>query len=165
MRSAIFPFLVLILTSCKQKPTQQREAENPTKTHVGKLNDEQTIQLKYYKCDYAKNKYDTILSSGNKHETTEVWGIDKSDIAKLPILNRKAIDRTVFIKIAAQHIKDRLPDINLLSSSFTLQRINEKDTSNPRNWFVDITFLYDEKGYYQEVPVLLNGKIILSNNE
>ncbi len=152
--------------SCNENGTQPKEkkADNITQSKTP-LTIDKSIPLRYYKCDYGKNQYDTILSSGSEHEVTEVWGVKKGDIIKLPILNKGTFDTNAIFRSAALHIKRRLPDIDLLSTSYTLERINERDSSNPRNWFIEVTFLYDKRGYYQTVPVLLDGRIILSSNE
>lgn len=150
---------IFFLLSCDTN-NKVSEGVKETATQV-----ERPIQLSYYKCDYSKREYDTILSSGDEHTTTEVWGIDKRYIDSLPSINIHPVDTTAIIKSAAFHLRKRFPDIAILYSDCKLEHISEKDTSNPNNWFFDISFLYDKRGYYQKVPVLLDGRIVLSNNE
>lgn len=154
----IFPALIFFLLSCnandKQLKTEKKE------TAVGS-----SVRLSYYKCDYSKQEYDTILSSGDENTTTEVWGINKSDIATLSNINKQTLDTTAIVKVAALYLRKRFPDVAILSSDCNLERIDEQDTANPKNWFIVVNFLYDKRGYYQKVPVLVDGRIVLSNNE
>ena len=125
---------------------------------------ETAVQLSYYKCDYSK-RFDTILSSGDDYTIREIWGVNKSDISTFPSIKHLTVDTSVIIQTAATHLRKRFTDINILSSECKLERIDDEAIPNERNWFVDVTFLYDKRGYYQKVPVLLDGRIILSNKE
>jgi len=158
MRVSKFSILILLI-SCNASDIHtkavSKEAVTPVKTPV---------QLSYYKCDYSRQQFDTILSSGDKHTTTEIWGVNKSDISTFPSIKTLNIDTALITKMAAAHLRKRFTDISILSSECKLERINE-DTANQRNWFIDVTFLYDKRGYYQKVPALPDGRIILSNNE
>ncbi|MCB0537149.1 MAG: hypothetical protein KDE33_06430 [Bacteroidetes bacterium] len=166
MKPTIFFSAFLFLTSCKENESRQEEVKADNISYSERLSEpRQTYQLKYYSCDYAEKKFDTILSAGVEHQTNEVWGVNRKDIARLPILERESLDTDEILTRAAIHIKSRFPNIQLLDSSFTLERIDLSDTTDPKNWFVDVEFLYDKRGYYQKVPVLLDGRIVLSNNE
>jgi hypothetical protein len=166
MRLLTVLLTLILVISCKQNNTQRKELKPDGFTDPGNsIEVDDSTQLRYYKCDYAKNRYDTILSSGDGHQITEVWGIDKKDIASLPLFKMETLDTNVIIQNAARYIKTIFPDIDFLSTRYSLERINEKDNSNPRNWFIEVSFLYDKRGYYQEVPLLLDGRIILSSNE
>ncbi len=109
--------------------------------------------------------YDTIFMAGSEDSITEIWGVIRSDINEFPNFDPRSIDTTYVLKSAMEHLKNRFSDINIFSSTFKLERINDQDTASQNNWFIDITFLYDERGYFQKVPILLDGRIILSNDE
>jgi hypothetical protein len=152
--------LLILLTSCK-------ENSNVSKTTNAQLGTEnkEPIKLTYYKCDYSKKRFDTLFSSGSERDIHEVWGVSPNDIITFPIINSSSVDSNAMVKSAGQHLKQRFTDMDLEISNFQIQWINHRDTSNPRNRFAEITFLYDKRGYYQKVPVLLDGRIILSNCE
>jgi PBP1b-binding outer membrane lipoprotein LpoB len=160
MRLSIFLAFLLLLTSCHG---YERQSEEAKKTNFPEV--EKPVQLSYYQCDYLKQQYDTILSAGDEYTITEIWGVNKTDIADLPRLGTQTLDTALLIESAAMHLKNRFPNINLLSSNYKFERINEQDTSNQKNWFINIMFLYDKRGYFQTVPLLLDGRIILSNTE
>jgi hypothetical protein len=166
MRLLTVLLTLILVISCKQNKSERKESKADAVSHPRKsVGVDDSTQLQYYKCDYAKNRYDTILSSGDGHQITEVWGIDKKDIASLPLFKMETLDTSVIIQNAARYIKTIFPDIDFLSTRYSLERINEKDSSNPRNWFIEVSFLYNKRGYYQEVPLLLDGRIILSSNQ
>jgi hypothetical protein len=156
----MFSGFIVLLISCNEHRSQSEEVKK--KTYPQKEN---RVRLSYYQCDYSKQQYDTILSAGNELAITEIWGVNKSDIAELPNFNLQILDTSVFLRCATIHLKNQFPNINILSSNYKLERINEQDTSSQQNWFVDIMFLYDKRGYFQKVPLLLDGRIILSNTE
>ena len=160
MRLQLFLILFPTLISCNESNNHpEKIINNSTKSQ--KL----IVQLSYYKCEYLRNQYDTILSAGNENEINEVWGVNKSDINKLPLINPNDLDTNTIITRAEMHLKKRISNIDLQFSSFTIERINEADSLNPRNKFIVVYFLYDKRGYYQVVPILLDGRIILSKNE
>jgi hypothetical protein len=165
MRLLTVLLTLILVISCKQNNSQRKDLKTDAFYPGKSIEVDHSTQLRYYKCDYAKNRYDTILSSGDGHQITEVWGIDKKDIASLPLFKMETLDTSVIIQNAARYIKTIFPDIDFLSTRYSLERINEKDSSNPRNWFIEVSFLYDKRGYYQEVPLLLDGRIILSSNQ
>jgi hypothetical protein len=158
--------IVLFIISCQESKTRQQIDNVYTVDSAKRVVENQTPRpLYFYKCDYAADQYITILSSGNDHQQDEIWGINRRDIAKLPMLDINSLDTSILAEHAAIHLKSRFPGIDLLSTNFTLERIDDQDTSNERNWYIDVTFLYDKRGYVQKVPVLLDGRIVLSNNE
>jgi hypothetical protein len=152
---AIF-LLLLFCISCQQSDKQINVSKDNLNSGKG---------LTYYKCDYTKT-YDTILSSGSDtNKLNEIWGVDTNDINNISTTSLDSVNLNFIIDNAKQHLRKRFSDMSLTLSSLTLERIDDHDTTNPRNWFFTISFLYDKKGYYQDVPVLLDGRIILSNQE
>ncbi|MCU7549584.1 hypothetical protein OCK74_10690 [Chitinophagaceae bacterium LB-8] len=168
MRLLTALIFILVLLSCKESnhPPNATAANSSAKNEsLTTFKDEMPVELYYYKCDYSKNQFITILSSGTKDTTTEVWGIDKRDIEELPIIELKELDSGTIIKKAEAHLKKRFPGMSLQLSGFQVESITDNDTSNSRNKFVEVTFQYNKRGYYQIVPLLSDGRIILSNNE
>ncbi|PHQ28552.1 MAG: hypothetical protein COA80_01750 [Leeuwenhoekiella sp.] len=119
----------------------------------------------YYKCDYKKGNYYTILSSGTQNEIDEVYGIDKNYYTELPEFDLNKIDVNKIIDNSKKHLKTRFNALDLKLTEIKYERINEKDLDNPKNWFILLTFVYNDKGHVQMVPVLPNNRIILSNKE
>lgn len=126
------------------------------------LNDD---SLRYYQPKYQNNHYYTILSSGTENETHETWGVDKNDIEKLPFLNLKEIRFHEFEQNAKAHLEKRYEEIILTLVEIKLERITDQDLGNDRNWCIIVTFRHHENGYVQMVPLLIDGRIILSTNE
>jgi hypothetical protein len=66
-------------------------------------------------------------------------------------------------------VKDRFHLERAVFDSFEIHSIkiakSGPDDEQNRFYFIVITFLYDERGYYQKIPLLTDGRIILSNNE
>ncbi len=125
--------------------------------------------LKFYKCDYSDTtSYYEILSSGSKTETTEVWGIDKNLLDSLPSLSEMKLDLEQVAANAKLYLENRyyFPNSNkeyiLTEISFT--HIIFK-VEGSKNWILIAKFMHDERGFYQYVPILLDGRIILSSNE
>jgi hypothetical protein len=160
MRKLFLSFLILSLTSCFENNSQQEKLAAHPKTSHSLPN-----QLSYYKCDYLQNKYDTVLSAGDEHEIGEVWGVNRNDINQLPIINNNDLDFNRIIKNAEAHLKKRFQDIDLSVTSLNIEKIDNSDSLNPKNSFIEVTFLYDKRGYVQKVPVLFDGRIVLSNKE
>ena len=154
MKFCLSILLSVLIISCKNenssldKPNQKA---NPATAIV------------YYQPDYAKPA-DTILSSGeNGKKSSETWGLNKSEIKKLPEIKTTKIDYNKAISIAEQHLKNKFDPIKLEFQSMELQFLN-KNTPNQFSYLL-VTFSYDKKEYVQIVPMLLDGRVILSNNE
>jgi hypothetical protein len=153
LKSICLLIISLVLSSCN---SEDKKVKNDQIKEIGKL--------EFYKCDYLK-KHDTLLSSGSKDSITEIWGFNKLDINSLPQKNLNNTDLNQIIENAKQHLSNRFPGIILNFSDLKLKKIDIKDTSSLKNDFYIVSFIYDKRGYYQEVPVLPDGRIILSNNE
>jgi len=154
MKFCLSILLPVLIISCKnetsslEKPNQKA---NPSTVIV------------YYQPDYAK-PVDTILSSGeNGKKSSEAWGLNKSEIKKLPEIKTTKIDYNKAISIAKQHLKNGFDPIDLEFQSIELEVLN-KNTTNQFNYLV-VTFSYDKIEYVQKVPLLLDGRVILSSNE
>ncbi len=126
----------------------------------------------FYKCDYNK-PYRRILGSGSSADSlTEVWGIGEKDLRSLKSNGPESLndmDIPAYIRKAGTHIKNRFHLERAVFDSFEIQsiKISKDGPENKQNrfYFIVITFLYDERGYYQKIPLLTDGRIILSNNE
>lgn len=117
----------------------------------------------YYKPDYS-NIIDTVLSSGETDkEANEIWGINVPETKNLPAINYIKIDFNKAILIAEQYLKNRFNPIELQFKSIVFEVANK---NKPNQFeFITVTFSYDQEKYIQMVPMLLDGKIILSNKE
>ena len=125
--------------------------------------------LNFYKCDYTDTtSYYKVLSSGSKTETTEVWGVDKNLLDSLPSLTEMNLDLEKVASNAKIYLENRYyyPNTNkeykLTEISFVRANPKKEDS---KNWIIIFKFLYDERGFYQYVPILLDGRIVLSSNE
>ncbi|WP_375562730.1 hypothetical protein ACE193_09410 [Bernardetia sp. OM2101] len=122
--------------------------------------------LKFYKCDYSDTtSYYAVLSSGSKTETTEIWGIDKSLLDSLPSLSEMKLDLEEVTTNAKLYLENRYYSPNsskeYILTEISFERIIFKEEGN-KNWVIIAKFVYDERGFYQYVPILLDGRIILS---
>jgi hypothetical protein len=150
-------YILILLVGCNQNSKQVNSANEQSSKN--------STSLSYYKCDYSKKGFDTILSSGDDSNIDEVWGINKSDIKDIVTNNLACLDLPEFIYKATIHIKKRYPELNLNVSSVEVIRNENVGPNDPRSWFVQVSFQYDHKNSYQIVPLLLDGRIILSNTE
>lgn len=116
----------------------------------------------YYQCDYSKNQYDTILSSGTSDTLTEIWGIEPLEIKKLKQVNIDSVDFNAIIQKGKVHLNKRFLSADLQFSSLEIKEDNSRFL---RFFFVELTFLDTKSGGSQKIPFLLDGTIILSNNE
>ena len=126
----------------------------------------------FYKCDYTK-PYRIILGSGGSAESlTEEWGINEKDLRSLKSNgpgSLKDIDIPTFIIKAGIYLEKRFQLDMAVFDSLEIRsiKIAEDGPENEQNrfYFIVITFLYDERGYYQKLPLLTDGRVILSSNE
>ncbi len=142
-----------LFISCNDVPT------------ASKLQEQKSISkdsIVYYKPDYHK-EIDTILTSGTKEKSNEFWGVNISEMAKLPTANNIKVDFNKAISFAEQHLKYRFDPIELQFKSIEYEVAN-KNTSRQFDYII-VTFSYDKKEAFQLVPMLLDGRIISSNNE
>ena len=155
MKNYLIVLLGILIISCQNKSVKTTETKQKTS-----LED----SIIYYKADYTKD-IDTILSSGSEYgkRENEIWGINKLEIKKSPQLNINDFDHNKAISLAGQHLKKRFNPIELLFQSIELEHLNSGNTQQLN--YIIVTFSYDKKEYVQKVPMLLDGRIILSNNE
>ena len=120
--------------------------------------------IDYYSCSCTDStSYYIILQSGPKDKTTSFWGIDKSDIMTFQELDISRIDFNEMIEKAKSSIRKKMPFLKTLTfTKLELKRISKKIENDSRNWIVMITFEKDNKGFFEMVPVLLDGRIVLS---
>lgn len=155
MKKVLLISFSIILFACNSK-------ENNIKNTISV---EKESQLKYYKCNYSE-AFDTLVMSGESNQNiSEIWGVDKKDFKSLPKENLDQVNLNIIIDIAHKHLVKRFPNTILEFSSLTLEKIDEKDSKSLHNFFYNISFIYDKRGYYQCVPILLDKRIVLSNNE
>jgi hypothetical protein len=121
-----------------------------------------------YSCNYA-SEYVTVLSSG-----AEVYGIARSDAKTLPRMDVafKGLSSLNYPKIilsAKTHLMERFHEDFLEFQSLTIQMVSldsPVEADAPKDvWCVFVDFLYDQRGWHLIVPLLLDGRVILSNME
>lgn len=123
--------------------------------------------LKFYNCDYSDTtSYQVVLSSGSTTETYEIWAVDKNLLDSLPSLSEMKLDLQEVTHNAKLYLESRYyspnSNKNYILAEITFERITPKKDEN-KNWIIIAKFIYDERGFYQYVPILLDGRIILSN--
>ena len=154
MKSVSLLLVSIFLISCNAFDDRDVNS-NPTK---------ETDKLEFYKCDYS-NKFDTLLSSGTKDVLSELWGFNMMDTISFTKTDLKNVNLSRIVDNANRHLSKRFSSGNLNFSDLTMEKINNKDTLSFKNCYFIVSFLYDKRGYYQKVPVLADGRIILSKNE
>jgi len=155
MKNYLIVLLGIFIISCQAKPVKTTGTKQKTSLKGSII---------YYKADYTKD-IDTILSSDSEYgkRENEIWGINKLEIKKSNQLNINDFDYNKAISLARQYLKKRFNPIELLFQSIELEHLN---SGNPQQLnYIIITFSYDKKEYVQKVPMLLDGRIVLSNNE
>lgn len=155
-----YSLLLLALISCGES---DRFSQVGTITSSAK--NEAFASQSYYRCDYAKERFAAILRSGNKDTVYEVWGVDRSDISHFPLVDARSLDTGKLVRVAETHLKKKYPTLPLRLADFRVENIIDRDIRNPRNRFVEVTFLCGGKDNYQVVPLLADGRVILSNKE
>lgn len=148
-----FILIIILCTSCGGNGSNRNKETNSV------------IISDYYQCDYSKNRYDTILSSGTKDTLDEIWGVELQEMKKLKQVNIDTIDFNRIIQIGKSHLIKRFKSANLQLSSFEIKEINEGRSRVLKNWYIELTFLDYKSGFSEKIPLFLNGTIILSNNE
>lgn len=119
----------------------------------------------YYQCNYSKNHYDIILSSGTRDSLYEIWGVEYGGMKKLKQVNIDSIDFNRIIQIGKCHLNKRFRSTDLQLSSFEIKRINEDRPGVSENLYIELTFINSKNDFCAKIPLFLNGMIILSNNE
>jgi len=81
------------------------------------------------------------------------------------VVNFNQIDIHKIIKNSTSYLRTRYSHVDLTLLKIKFERINEMDLSNNKNWIIQLTYQYDNRGYVQVVPILADGRIVLSNKE
>lgn len=120
----------------------------------------------------TEKKY-IVLWSGSGKDTTEAHTVTESRLSSLPecnpLLNVVPLSADSAIRIAERYIKRRYPEDRFVFGSIKLDRFansTEYFTAGyARDWVYLVFFEYNEKGFSQAVPVLLDGSVVYSGNE
>lgn len=118
-------------------------------------------KVMYYQPDYNSDSNHIILSSGNDlNQLNEYWKLDEKDF-KPPTIYPDVINWAALILNAKTHIQERfdLESIKLISIE-----IDKEFKDNPIKYAV-ISFEKDSSGFIEKLPMLLDGRIVLSNKE
>ena len=120
-----------------------------------------------------EKKYILLSSGEDNKEPTEVYAVTEAQISKLPECNPLKEDLPLSaenaIKIAEKYMKRRYPDLKFVFGSINLSRFtnskNYYSSGKAKDWCYLVFFEYNEEGYSQAVPVLLDGTVVYSGNE
>jgi hypothetical protein len=114
-----------------------------------------------------------VLWSSNGKDTTEVYAVTASRLSNLPdcnpLLNILPLSIDSAISVAERYIKRRYPEDRFVFGSISLTHFADSvkyfTTGHAKDWVYIVQFEYNEKGYSQAVPVLLDGSVIYSGKE
>ena len=127
-----------------------------------------------YICNYSDNSFVTILSSGPLDgPLTDIYGIGISDLERFQREgNGTSIPESMPV---AEYVNKALNYLNsfdlfetLEFDSFSIEVLSADDSCNPEHipfYFIYVSFRYDNKNQFQIVPMLIDGRIILSIHE
>ncbi|WP_223485676.1 hypothetical protein [Stenotrophomonas indicatrix] len=115
----------------------------------------------------------TVLSSGNGDHTRERWQVSGTRLRTLPVFDPARAEPPLSVHQAAAaalvHARLRYPGDDFVVSEVSLQRFTAgaapQSEDAARGWVYLVSLDYNAKGWTQMVPVLLDGSIVLSDNE
>lgn len=148
---------IQILESC-QKNIQKTEIDNQEKKPT-------ETKLAYYQNKYSEKESEIIILSvveNNNKEPIEFWSVDINEIEHISTKNISQINIEKIIRNARIHVKKRFGIEQLKLSDIVFENISK---SKKKNLIAFVSFIKNEQGHTENVPVLLNGTIILSNRE
>ncbi|MDH6329345.1 hypothetical protein M2299_000145 [Stenotrophomonas sp. 1278] len=115
----------------------------------------------------------TVLSSGDGDHTRERWQVSGTRLRTLPAFDPARAEPPLSVHQAAAaalvHARLRYPGDDFVVSEVSLQRFTAgaapQSEDAARGWVYLVSLDYNAKGWTQMVPVLLDGSIVLSDNE
>lgn len=115
----------------------------------------------------------TVLSSGDGDHTRERWQVSGTRLRTLPAFDPARAEPPLSVHQAAAaalaHARLRYPGDDFVVSEVSLQRFTAgaapQSADAARGWVYLVSLDYNAKGWTQMVPVLLDGSIVLSDNE
>lgn len=114
----------------------------------------------------------TVLASGDDVQTHERWQVSESRLRTLPAFDPARAEPPLSVHqataAALAHARLRYPGDVFVVSEVSLQRITAAAHDVPdvaRAWVYLVSLDYNAKGWTQIVPVLLDGSVVLSDNE
>ncbi|MBA0098602.1 hypothetical protein WH218_05965 [Stenotrophomonas indicatrix] len=115
----------------------------------------------------------TVLSSGDGDHTRERWQVSGTQLRTLPVFDPARAEPPLSVHQAAAaalvHARLRYPGDDFVVSEVSLQRFTAgaapQSEDAARGWVYLVSLDYNAKGWTQMVPVLLDGSIVLSDNE
>ncbi|MGE8283644.1 MAG: hypothetical protein ACN6PX_07255 [Stenotrophomonas lactitubi] len=115
----------------------------------------------------------TVLSSGDADDTHERWQVSATRLHTLPAFDPARAEAPLSVHqataAALAHARLRYPSDDFVVSEVSLQRFTAgaappaEDAA--RGWVYLVSLDYNAKGWTHMVPVLLDGSIVLSDNE
>jgi len=115
----------------------------------------------------------TVLSSGDDADTHERWQVSGTRLRTLPAFDPARAEPPLSVHqataAALAHAHLRYPSDDFVVSQVSLQRFTAgavpltEDAA--RGWVYLVSLDYNAKGWTQMVPVLLDGSIVLSDEE
>lgn len=133
-----------------------------------------SLILFYSNGAYCQNgqKYLVLSSGDGEGNISEAWHVSDSTLSKLPryqpLTDEVPLRISEALKIGLNHLKVRYPNEHFATNRVSLEQFYHKDLPtlySDRNWIYLLSFRYNIEGHVQMVPVLLNGNIVLSDNE
>ncbi|WP_223482558.1 hypothetical protein [Stenotrophomonas sp. OVS01A] len=115
----------------------------------------------------------TVLFSGDGDDTHERWQVSGTRLRTLPVFDPARAEPPLSVHQAAAaalaHARLRYPGDDFVVSEVSLQRFAAgaapQSEDAARGWVYLVSLDYNAKGWTQMVPVLLDGSIVLSDNE
>lgn len=115
----------------------------------------------------------TVLSSGDDADTHERWQVSGTRLRTLPAFDPARAEPPLSVHqataAALAHAHLRYPSDDFVVSEVSLQRFTAGAAAQgedaARGWVYLVSLDYNAKGWTQKVPVLLDGSIVLSEEE
>lgn len=121
----------------------------------------------------AGERHWTVLASGGGDDTEERWQVSGTRLPTLPAFDPARAEPPLSVHqataAALAHARLRYPGDDFVVSEVSLQRFAAgaapQSEDAARGWVYLVSLDYNAKGWTQMLPVLLDGSIVLGENE
>lgn len=155
----LYLVLLVCLVSCTHSPSKNTTNEIIESSNIN--------ELRFYKCDYSiMDSLVIVLGSRSEFSTNfdETWAISKTDLKHPSKSDLSKVNIENIIENGRRHLSESYKHTELQFSDLSIEKIKDS-LIDSENWIAIVSFKYDNKGYFQKVPVLLDGTIVLSDKE